>query len=266
MKQIHTASRTGLLLSQKALLCLQCLFAMVLPLGHTAAAAEDMSAVPLPTELKSPQMVWGGGSNGFRAGLCWGDFSGKMDITVLVLTFKTNTAWRYVVPPGKKFMKLELRDARGTLLPSLKGKELDGELPQRILTKDLPHSPPAGIHNPSMIEDWLTLAVGLPGRYRDFFIEDAYRIRQDGDYTLTVWAAIYEFASDRQSVSRIDLPPVTAKIHLSASVPSGLSPRATTAYVAGAALCVAGVVWLVAHRRRRLGENAGPQTAKAVTS
>jgi hypothetical protein len=117
-----------------------------------------------------------------------------------------------------------------------------------------------------MIENRLMLGDGQPCPIRDIVIQDIYRIPQEGDYTLTVWASIYEFAPDRQSVSRIDLPPVTAKIHLAAGVPSGTSPGMTTANMVGAALCVGGVVWLVAHRRRRNGENAGPQTAKAVTS
>ena len=61
-----------------------------------------------------------------------------------------------------------------------------------------------------MIKNWLV----LPGQFRDFFIDDVYRIEHEGAYTLTVCVAIYEFAPDRQSVSRIDLPCVKAKLHL----------------------------------------------------
>ena len=232
-----------------------------------ALAQSTSNSVPVPQDLMGPRTAWGNETNSFRAGLVWGGLSGKMDVSVLVLTFKTNTGFNYVAPPEKKFLKSELRDARGVLLTPLKGKNLDGELVHRILTADLPHSPPAGIHNPAMIENWLMLGAGLPGVLRSFLIEDAYKIEREGDYTLTVWASIYEFAPDRQSVSRIDLPPVTAKIHLAASIaPEGASPGITAAYVVGATLCVAGVVWLVAHWRRRNGGSAGLRSAKATAS
>ena len=242
---------------------LGCCFA-ILALSDNMALAQSMTN-SVPKELLSPQTAWGEETNGLRAGMNW-EFSGKMNVRVAVLRLTTNAAWNYVGPPGRTFPKCELRDARGVLVTPLRGEKLVGELPQRILTKDLPHSPPAGIHNPTMIENRLMLGDGQPCPIRDIVIQDIYRIPQEGDYTLTVWASIYEFAPDRQSVSRIDLPPVTAKIHLAAGVPSGTSPGMTTANMVGAALCVGGVVWLVAHRRRRNGENAGPQTAKAVTS
>jgi len=236
-------------------------------LGNVVAADGDTDAVPLPKEVLGPQTAWGVETNGFRAGVCWFETSGKMNIRTTVLTFKTNATWNYVAPPGKKFLKCELRDARGMLLTPLKGKKLDGEFSQVILTKDLPHSPAVGLHTPSMIENLLVLPAGLPGPFRHFFIEDVYRIDQEGDYTLTVCVAIYRFAPDRQSVSRIDLPPVTAKIHLRESVvPQGMSSGTTTAYVAGVALCVAGVVWLVARRRRHNAGNAGPRMATVLTS
>lgn len=175
------------------------------------------NATPLPEWLTGPRTAWGGETNGLRAGLVWNDSSSKLGVTVLVLTFQTNTAWRYVAPPGKNFLKLELRDAQGVLLAPIKGKELNGDLPRRIRTDDLPHSPSAGIHNAGMIENWLMLPPGLPDRLRDFFLQDVYKIEREGDYTLTVFPALYEFAADRKTVSRIDLLPVTIKLHLAPS-------------------------------------------------
>ena len=249
----------------KEALSLRCCFVMLVFSAHMSAAQSTTNSVPVPLELLSPQTTWGDETNGLRAGMNW-EFSGKMNVRVAVLRLATNAASNYVGPPGKTFRKCELRDAQGVLLTPLRGEKLVGELPQRILTRDLPQSPPAGIHNPAMIENRLMLGDGQPCPIRDIVIQDIYRIPQEGDYTLIVAVAIYEFAPDRQSVSRIDLPPVTAKIHLAASIPTGMSPGMTTAYVAGAALCVAGIVWLVAHRRRRHGEDAASQTAKAVTS
>jgi hypothetical protein len=237
----------------KTILCLGCFFPMLLLSAHVVAGEADTNAVPLPKELISPHTVWGEERNGIRAGVDW-EVSGGMNVQVVVLTFKTNAAWHYVAPHGKKFMTFELRDARGVLLAPLKGKQLDGELPQRILAKDLPLRRAVG-HHGSSLEDWLLLAAGSPCAFRDVVIQDVYRIEQEGDYTLMVCVAIYEFAPDEESVSRIDLPPVKTKIHLRESIPrAGTSFGLVTGYVAGAALCITGVVWLLAHRRKH---NAG---------
>jgi hypothetical protein len=237
---------------------------MLLLSGKMAAAQGDTNALPLPKELLSSHMAWGEETNGVCAGIDW-ELSDKMNVRVVVLTFKTNVAWNYVAPPGKKFMAFELWDARGVLLTPLGGKKLDGELPQRILTKDLPYRPASGIHHRRTVDNRLLIGYGQPVIFRDVGIQDVYRIAQEGDYTLTVSVAIYKFAPDEQSVWRMDLPPVTAKIHLRATIaPEGTSSGMVTTYVAGAALCVAGVVWLVAHRRRHNGGDAAPRTATAM--
>jgi hypothetical protein len=47
-----------------------------------------------------------------------------------------------------------------------------------------------------------------------FAVQDTYQIKERGDYTLTVWPVIYQFSTNRQFLTRIDLPYVTTKIHL----------------------------------------------------
>ncbi len=253
--------------SLKTLLCLACYYALLLPSAHVAAAQAATNTVPLPKQFMDPQTAWGEATNGLRAGVSWFEFSGKKEIRTTVLSFNTNVAWNYVTPPGKKFLKCELRDAHGVLLTPRKGKKLDGELPQRILTKDLPYRPASGIHHRRTLDNWFLIGNGLPTILRDFFIEDVFRIEQEGDYTLTVGVAIYEFAPDRESVARIDLPPVTTKIHLrSAITPEGTSSGMVAAYVAGAALCVGGMLWLVAHRRRHNAGDACPRTAPHIAA
>jgi hypothetical protein len=197
----------------KTSFCLSCYSATLLLSAQMAAAQADTNAAPLPKELLSPQMAWGEETNGIRAGVDWG-LSDKMSVRVVVLSFKTNETWLYVAPPGKEFRTFELRDARGVLLAPLNGKKLDGELPQQILAKNLPYRPASGIHHRKTLDNWLLIGYGQPVIFRDVDLQDVYQIAQEGDYTLTVCVAIYRFAPDQQSVLRIDLPPVTMKIHL----------------------------------------------------
>jgi len=248
----------------KTPLCLGCYFTVILLSAHIAGAERNTNAVPLPPGLISPHTAWGEETNGVRAGVDW-ELSGGMNVQVVLLTFKTNAAWHYVAPPGKKFLIFELRDARGVRLAPLKGKKLDGELPQRILTKDLPYRPASGAHHRSTIDNRVLIAAGSPWAFRDIVIQDVYRIEQEGDYTLTVCVAIYQFTPDEQSVSRMDLPPITAKLRLRKSIPpEGTASRLVTTYAIGIALCVAGVVWLVAERRRYNKGQAGQRTANAM--
>jgi hypothetical protein len=197
----------------RRVLLILCYLGVITMPGGLAAANVDTNSTPVPNEFIGPRTAWGEETNGFRAGLVWGDSPSKMDVAVIVLTFKTNIAWKYVAPPGRKFLKFELKDAKGAPLKPLKGKELDGELPKRIRTKDLPHTPEFA-HHASMLQDWLLLSPGLPGPLRDVFIQDTYKIDKEGDYSLTILASVYEFETGEQTVSRVDLLPVTAKLHL----------------------------------------------------
>ena len=49
---------------------------------------------------------------------------------------------------------------------------------------------------------------------RRFIIQDVYPIKQEGEYLLTIWPVIYQFSTNEQFVTRIDLPPVSRKVHL----------------------------------------------------
>lgn len=171
------------------------------------------NAAPVPKDLLSLQTVWGAETNGLRAGANW-ELTDKMNVRIFVLTSKTNVAWTYVAPPGKKLMKWELRDAHGTLLSPLSGKAVAEDMPQRISTQNLPRRPASGIHHRSTIDNWLILGAGTPVIFRDIVIQDMYRIKLAGNYSLTLSLAVYEFSSDEQFVSRLVLPPVVLKLHL----------------------------------------------------
>jgi len=45
-------------------------------------------------------------------------------------------------------------------------------------------------------------------------MDDIYRIKKEGDYTLQVCPSIYQFGTNAGYLDRVDLPCVTTKIHL----------------------------------------------------
>lgn len=184
-----------------------------------AADTNDM-----PNWFDLPGMVWGSANaKRIRAGIWPNGEPSSVDVTIFA-TSRTNVDWRYLTPPTIKFSKVELRDTNGMPVPSLRGKRLDGDLPQRIAIKDLPRTPVRGTTERGSgggLRDWL---FGRPATLADFTIQKVYEIDKEGDYSLTVCAVIYGFSPDyktvthlpldEQFVSRVDLPCVTAKIHL----------------------------------------------------
>ena len=55
-----------------------------------------------------------------------------------------------------------------------------------------------------------------PGRIISFKLGDLYSITNEGDYTLTVQPVLYKQFNhtNRDILDRVDLPSVTAKVHL----------------------------------------------------
>jgi len=163
--------------------------------------------------------TWGAETNDICAGIDLTLYS-KNDsdynsVSVCVLTSKTNTFWDYVGPPNMKLSKLELQDSNGVAVsPKWFGRKLDGELPQSIKAEDLPVGDERGKSHGGLFLNELCLTAGQPSRLMDFNIQDVYRIKIEGDYTLTICVSIYQFAPDRKSVFRLDLPRVSTKVHL----------------------------------------------------
>ena len=158
---------------------------------------------------------WGAETNEICAGILLPPHtpndSGFNSVMVYVLTSKTNAYWDYLGPPNMKLAKLQLQDSNGVLVaPKWWGRKMDGELPHNIKREDLP----VGNHGHGLFLNELCLSAGQPIHFMNFNIQDVYRIKNEGDYTLTICVAIYQFTPDRKSVVRIDLPCVTTKIHL----------------------------------------------------
>jgi hypothetical protein len=213
----------------------------------SAAALARAGSEQIPAALLDPRVAWGADTNALRAGLGWGAASA----TVVVVTSGTNAPWDYVAPPGRKLLACELRDPEGRLVPAAAAGALTANLPRTIAVKDLPQARPRG-HHPLRLYNRLLLATWAPDLLCDIPLQDAFALRTAGEYTLTVQAAVYKFAPDYASVVRLDLPPVSAKVHLEPKPKQLVEPRAygpAVWNILGLALCLGGAAWLVWHRR-----------------
>ena len=169
--------------------------------------------------------AWGTETNGFCAGINTSSRAvrgktARHSVTVYVLTSKTNTQWNYLALRDAKFSKFELRDPSGAIVVSLPGRRIDRDLRDRIPVNDLPRA--RGTRSSgNMPDSWLLLSPGSPAILAEICLQDVYHIRKEGDYTLTICPAIYEFTRDRKAVLRIALPCVDTKMHLSPDVGGG---------------------------------------------
>jgi hypothetical protein len=202
---------------------------VIVGLYHFSSDGTDVRRMDLPPVTVKMHLTasppksgeaWGPISNHFAAGLFCESVDRSQrpfqELKIAVKTTKTNDLWGYLMPPSHKLAKVELRDAAGTLLTPLKGKKLDGDLPHQIWANTLPRDSLIR-HTASGSVGPLELLHNLPVCPWDVSIQDTYRIEKEGDYTLSVTVAIYHFTSDEQTVVRMDLPPVTALVHLTPS-------------------------------------------------
>jgi hypothetical protein len=203
-----------------------CLFKKTLIISYGVAASMLICILGAWTDTTK-------GSNSMKSGLIWGKITNEFcvgvdwetapigkgfsqEVRILVKTSITNGILGYLLLPNHKLAKAELRDANGVVLVPLKGKKIDGELPQEIQSKDLPHHPARPRHLTSL-KNLLFLSPSIPEVFWNFSMQDIYRIEKEGDYTFTIVVAIYHLTSDGQSAVRMDLSPVTVHLHLTAS-------------------------------------------------
>ena len=155
---------------------------------------------------------WKDGTNGLRVRLYSERHGDGTWLNVGVGSVSVSSG-AYVGPPSRGFLKFEIRDSSGTLVPFTRGKSLVGKLPARIAVDDLPRwSRYGGLKNLISI-----LAGGGPFTLQDIKLDDPYRIREGGIYTLTVQPVIYHLGTNMQFVDRVDLPVVTTKVNLAPS-------------------------------------------------
>jgi hypothetical protein len=164
--------------------------------------------------------VWGTFSNEFCSGLAWelsdnGRGGYQDEVVILVKTSRTNGLENYFGLPWGQVVQAELRDANGALVLPIKGKKLDaGELPQRILAKDWPRTPPQGRNGGGLLVNYLMYCPKDRPVSWPFSMQDIYHIQKDGNYTFTIWMALYRYTDDKQAMVRFDLPSVSLRMHL----------------------------------------------------
>jgi len=155
--------------------------------------------------------TWKEGINGLRVQLyLWDTNLPKPKASVAVGSVITNSGGGNYDPPDGKFEKFELRDSNGIIVPLIKGASMDGQHPARISVDMMPrwHSN-GGFRNLVGF-----LSNGPPAILKVFSIADIYRIEKEGDYKLTVCPLVYKFETNGRYLDRLDLPCVSATIHL----------------------------------------------------
>lgn len=153
--------------------------------------------------------VWKEDTNGLRAQLYFETDAGQKRVHVGVGSVVFNSLGGYVGSPNGKFSKFELQDSNGIVVPFVKGMALESQLPSRISIKDLPRWPNGGL------KDHIGFFTnGGPFTLKDVNLDDLYRIKNEGNYTLTVCLTIYKFGTNAKYLNRVDLPCVTTKIRL----------------------------------------------------
>jgi hypothetical protein len=156
--------------------------------------------------------VWKETTNGLRIQLyCWATNTAQPWVSISVGSVVFNSGASFVGPPSGKFAKFELRDADGVIVPPKRGVVMEGELLRRISIKELPRWP-YGDHGLRNHLVWVT--NGAPAQLQELKITDVCRVQKEGDYSLTVCAVVYKFGGNWDYLDRLDLPPVTTRIHL----------------------------------------------------
>jgi hypothetical protein len=167
-----------------------------------------------PYSLRIPGIVWGEETNGVQAGMTDSD-SGSKGIITIVRSRHDYTNVFFLAPPNGKFVSVELLDTNGAPIKPYRGKELVGELPQKIPIKDFPRFPDTRQGHKVSSHGFRDLLIGNPAVLKDFSLRDIYAVRE-GDYTLKICIAIYQYnyTTNASYAQRVDLPCVIKKVHL----------------------------------------------------
>lgn len=131
-----------------------------------------------------------------------------------------NALGSFVAPPNAKLAKCELRDPHGGLVMPTGGPSVEGVFASTISSEDLPRYREkwrlfSGSSNGAGLKGLLRFTSNSPPDVLvRFQVGDVYRVREEGVYNLTVCPVIYAFGTNMAYLRRIDLPCVSAKLHL----------------------------------------------------
>jgi len=166
--------------------------------------------VPL-TDLTNVNRIWAAGTwtqgtNGLRVMLV--AETNKYSPLLFVCIGSLTTNLIFVEEPNCKFARFELRNAKGELVPTVKGKSLEGSIADRLPRTSFP------MHHNGLLHAHGFRAGSQPDQLPSLRLRDFFEINGDGDYTVTVCPAIYRIEEDGKMLSRIALPTVSMSIHL----------------------------------------------------
>jgi len=168
------------------------------------------------------QGVWKGGTNGWGVMLTlYGTNTPNAEVWVGVGRIKivSGDVANCFCPPDGKFAKFELRTFDGRIVEPKEGKSLEEDYPENLAIGAYPRWPDGLIK----ALDFGIVTNGGPDTVGHYRLNDLYSITNEGIYTLTIRPVIYK---DTRGVSeesnmaatnlfdRVDLPSVSAKIHL----------------------------------------------------
>jgi hypothetical protein len=174
--------------------------------------------------------VWVEDTNGWRVELnFFGTNTPDARVAVSIGSIVKNSddgTGDYFTPPYSDFAKIELLSPNGAIVqPKWRGT-LKGDFPQRVSVGLYPRGQVGPLAGEFLfVSNGPPFFVGNVGAYR---LKDAYSITNEGDYTLTVRPVLYKNLTGRKIdvsdinfhisntnyLDRVDLPTVSAKIHL----------------------------------------------------
>jgi hypothetical protein len=171
--------------------------------------------------------IWKEDTNGWRVELNFSETNTpEVAVAVRIGSIVKNSddgTGDYFTTPYSDFAKIELLTPDGVIVqPKWRGT-LKGDFPQRISVGLYPR----GIVGP-LAGEFLFVSNGPPFYVGGYRLKDAYSITNEGDYTLTVCPVLYKnltgkkidvsdenfHISNTNLLDRVDLPSVSAKIHL----------------------------------------------------
>jgi hypothetical protein len=162
------------------------------------------------------ERTWTEDTNGWRSQISSWTNSHYGTVSVEAGSITMNSGMEYYRTPNHKFPKFELFDTNGVVIPAKRGMSLEDEFPQKLSTHDYP-----GWGERIMVDGHSYrihfYSNGPPPALNVCELNKAYSIKSEGDYTLTVCPVLYKLEANGTNLDRVDLPCVTAKIHLKPS-------------------------------------------------
>jgi hypothetical protein len=153
--------------------------------------------------------VWREDTNGWRVQLSFDQSNTPAaKVTVAVGSIVRNAGGNYYPTPDGRFLKFELLDPQGAIVPTKKAS-LETNYPPQLSTWAFPREPDGEIKI-----EFGFVSNGPPFVLGACRFNEACSIRREGDYQLTVCPVLYRDGKTVNLFDRVELPCVSTRIHL----------------------------------------------------